>query len=1005
MLDFALMANEEELNEHGRTLEEELLANLKPIDPVKVPFHYKIGILCVAILTIILPISYVALVAGNGYLLYQDWVVLAKGGPDSDIRIWTLIMWSALFIFTIKPIFSFRGGNFKPYELKREEEPLLHAYVDRLCDVVGAPRPTVIRVDCQVNASASFKNTFSIFGNNLVLTIGLPLVAGLNLREFTGVLAHEFGHFAQGSGMRLTYLVRLTMSWLARVVYYRDRLDEWLVRWSRGGDIRVMLILNILRFGVFITRCIMWFFLKTGEIFSCFMLRQMEYDADRYETRMAGCDAFKSTALKLPELNVAANYAFSDLANAWADKRLADNFPRLILENRKQITEEILEDLRRCVLEEKTSLLATHPADADRIASSAKERTDGVFQLEGDAQVLFSDFDDLCTKATYVYYEAVFDEPIYRKQLVDTDELVDREKRRAEGHKCLTRYFMEVYAGDHPPVITPAERERFTEAEAPVMFAKLQSARLEMEEAKLGLHAYLDESGSREAAMHEIQARGGSMARWRDKHGNSRGRNSKDLFNQFEKASRIRFLAGLALARDKDVHTLLEDREKLKTAAFRLSILSSMGGIMDIPQQMRKNLGVIDSAFEALQQDDSNQVARNRALRAVKDLYGNINEFYRALRPIRFPYTHGSGDINLAEYACDARPNDSEDFGVICHCAGTMLDRFFSLYFRIFGELVLLAEAAEEAIEKNELWSEEQVAEAKEDAEGMPKIELAGPATEAGFPVAAAVPKVKPKIKPKAEQAAPKVTPKVKPKVSPKVPPPLPSEPEPEPEPEPEEDFQDLSQLYPPQTREGERRQLNQDDIDGDPEEVVMLGQALERYSHGIAEFANPLWVTTVDWQSYQADDYQADLLAARQALAESANIDSFRRRLMAAIHLLDPETEGLQDYVELLLNLSAFLPRVNAVREALSDADLTEAIYGELLDLDARLLNIEFPFCEPPATLADFAIDALPAAGDGEGIHEGAQILVHRMLSLHNRVLGGLCALGEAVERALDAE
>jgi Zn-dependent protease with chaperone function len=36
----------------------------------------------------------------------------------------------------------------------------------------------------------------------LVLVIGLPLAAGMSMRQVAGVLAHEFGHFAQGAGMR-----------------------------------------------------------------------------------------------------------------------------------------------------------------------------------------------------------------------------------------------------------------------------------------------------------------------------------------------------------------------------------------------------------------------------------------------------------------------------------------------------------------------------------------------------------------------------------------------------------------------------------------------------------------------------------------------------------------------------------------------------------------------------------------------------------------------------------
>jgi hypothetical protein len=761
-----------------------------------------------------------------------------------------------------------------------------------------------------------------MLGNDLVLTIGLPLVAGLSLREFTGVLAHEFGHFAQGTGMRLTYVVRMTSAWLERVVYHRDRLDEWLVRWSRGGDIRIMIILSVLRLGIGFTRIIMWFFMKAGELVSCFMLRQMEYDADRYETRMAGCAAFKSTALKLPVLNVAANGAYADLTHAWADKRLADNFPLLIIENQAQVPEELIKELHKHVLEEETSLLATHPADADRIASSAKENTEGVFQLEGDARVLFSNFDSLCRKASFVFYEAALGEPVSRKQLIDTGEIVDREKRRAEGHKALSRYFMEIYAGDHPPLVTEGERERFQEGEADAMLERLRSSRAVMEEMALGLQSYFEATGTREGAMVEIQTHGGGLARWQDKSGSPQSRNAKELLEQFERHSRIRFLAGLALAREPGVQALLPtERGKLKAAPFRLAILIQLGGNMEIAYRMRKNLGTIESAIEAINMDDSNQAARNRALRAVNNLYGHIDDFYRGLRPIRFPYTHGQGDISVGDYACDQRPSDPEDFGGICSCAGTMLDRFFSLYFRIFGELVLIAEAVEEALENQGL--EPQVA----------------------------------------ESAAP------------------------------EPEAQDLSQLYPPLARECARRHLTPEEIVGDPEENAAFAACLARYSAGIADAANPLSITSIDWEAYSPDAEPADLASA----------EAFRHRLLTAINQVDPATEGLQHYVELLLNLSAFLPRVQAIRGALPDPDLIPEIHAELCDLDARLLNVAYPFAEPGVTLADFAIDRLPDAADSAAVHACGQIFVSRTLDLHKRVLGGLCALAESVEAALE--
>jgi len=73
-------------------------------------------------------------------------------------------------------------------------------------------------------------------GNDLVLAAGLPLVAWLSLRQFAGVLAHEFGHFSQGAGMRPTYVIRSISHWFTRVIYERDEWDDKLVQWSEGTD-------------------------------------------------------------------------------------------------------------------------------------------------------------------------------------------------------------------------------------------------------------------------------------------------------------------------------------------------------------------------------------------------------------------------------------------------------------------------------------------------------------------------------------------------------------------------------------------------------------------------------------------------------------------------------------------------------------------------------------------------------------------------------------------------
>lgn len=129
-------------------------------------------------------------------------------------------------LFMLRPLVAAAPKQASLQRLEPEDEPLLFAFVARLCRAVGAPRPHAIHLDCQVNTSASFwRGWLGMFSGRLVLTIGMPLAVGLSLREFAGVLGHEFGHFAQGGGMRLTYIIRSVNHWFTRVVYERDERD------------------------------------------------------------------------------------------------------------------------------------------------------------------------------------------------------------------------------------------------------------------------------------------------------------------------------------------------------------------------------------------------------------------------------------------------------------------------------------------------------------------------------------------------------------------------------------------------------------------------------------------------------------------------------------------------------------------------------------------------------------------------------------------------------------
>lgn len=120
---------------------------------------------------------------------------------------------------------------------------------------MGAPVPQNSDINCDVNVFASFRcGLLGFIGKDLNLTVGLPLVAELNLRQFAGVLTHEFGHFAQGTGMRFTYIIRSISFWFARVVYEKVSVDEMLNRVAEKSDIRIGIILLLAKLFVWINQ-------------------------------------------------------------------------------------------------------------------------------------------------------------------------------------------------------------------------------------------------------------------------------------------------------------------------------------------------------------------------------------------------------------------------------------------------------------------------------------------------------------------------------------------------------------------------------------------------------------------------------------------------------------------------------------------------------------------------------------------------------------------------------
>ena len=234
---------------------------------------YRLATVLVAAVMVLLPLIYVSIIVLVGYLLRLHilnapavfmWRVVL---PRMIVVVAPLVIGGTLILFMIKPLFARSATeNLRQSRLNRRTSPRYMRSSARFAAssaprgrvpstwiVRSTPRPGFVG-DCRASIG------------DLALVVGLPLIEGLGTRQFASrVLAHEFGHFAQGVGMRLTYVVHSINRWFGRVVYERDRWDRSLEEWADSGSMILSLMLHLARGFVWASRKVLWLLMMRSD--------------------------------------------------------------------------------------------------------------------------------------------------------------------------------------------------------------------------------------------------------------------------------------------------------------------------------------------------------------------------------------------------------------------------------------------------------------------------------------------------------------------------------------------------------------------------------------------------------------------------------------------------------------------------------------------------------------------------------------------------------------------
>jgi Zn-dependent protease with chaperone function len=355
----------------------------------------------------------------------QTRAFMQEEGGDRKRNGWRIIagiLAGVLCLFLVKGLFKWKNDKRgMRIEINSREQPVLLAFIHKVCGDTHAPLPHRVYVSPEVNAAVFYhESILSLFlptPKNLL--IGLGLVNELNLSEFKAVLAHEFGHFSQQT-MKLGRYVYTSNRVIADLVFGRDWLDV-VVQAIGQLDIRIAFIAWIFAGVLWVVRQCLKALFRLINFANFALSREMEYNADLVAVTVTGSDALIHGLARL-------DFATASLAQAWQDLMKAAQhklYTRDVFYHQKRagnylrsqpdladfgtvptVAEDMLQTVHVFKPDDTSTreMWATHPSNYDREVNAKKHYVPGSVD-ERSPWLLFENAGALCERMSRVVYE------------------------------------------------------------------------------------------------------------------------------------------------------------------------------------------------------------------------------------------------------------------------------------------------------------------------------------------------------------------------------------------------------------------------------------------------------------------------------------------------------------------------------------------------------------------------------------------------------------------------
>ena len=600
----------------------------------------------------------------------------------------------------------------KSRTLDPEKEPIIYEYVNKLCKKLGAPPPKEICVDMEVNASVNYKHGFfSMFSGSTRLNIGLPLIEGMTLRQLSGILCHEIGHFTQGKSRIVTYILGTLYGWLA-TAYHKENLMEKIATrlYAPHRFILLKLIGRILWLVVIVPKLLFGLLAYIIYFSSMFLLRQMEYNADLYEAQAAGSAHFEQTSFELALLANSKHLTIDSLQRSSKNKRLSNDIPGLVATSRVIITDKEKQKIHQYMMEEKGSFGNTHPPTSKRIKNVMKYEYKGVIISQTSARRLLAQPEVYNQELTMKFYNFVLGKRALEKiSIIPSHDLLNEMRETYKGWRSLNRYFQGVLHFTKPYEF---KKSNLTTNNTETTIESLKTVRKKQEkllaDARKAHDLYLETLETKSMCFISRKLINLNLEQYANLICNQFV--TTTIISEIERENRD-FMKGAQQPLDQ-YFKLAKNRielaiQLLNDEQFRSKMAHGDTCIRNI-NPILKNLDMMTSIQMPITNLDNNIQALSLLLAVGGESYTFLHSIFKLsdllesglfslrqkLSSLQYPFEHNQENITLADFSVDYMPENDDLLGMY-YTSIEMYDRLTQLYFRILGQLISIVEQVE----------------------------------------------------------------------------------------------------------------------------------------------------------------------------------------------------------------------------------------------------------------------------------------------------------------------